>query len=96
MNNFNFDRIKDDKNIFASSNGQNNEKNIEINKKIIGNNNSHLLNNALFKKINLKKYKSNTFANNDLEESKKIDNNDFLSNKRSNFNDNKKIVFQSN
>ena len=96
MNNFNFDRIKDEKNIFASSNGQNNEKNIEINKKIIGNNNSHLLNNALFKKINLKKYKSNTFANNDLEESKKIDNNDFLSNTRSNFYDNKKIVFQSN
>ena len=98
MNNFNFDRIKKEKNennIFASSNGQNNENNNKTNKKRILNNNN-FENNAMFKKINLKQYKSNIFSNNDLEESKKIDNNDFLSNTKNNFFNKKKIAARNN
>ena len=97
-NNFNFDRIKNEEsenNIFASSNGQNNENNNENSKKRILNNNN-ILNNAMFKKINFKQYKSNIFANNDLEESKKIDNNDFLSKTKNNFFENKKLTAKTN
>ena len=99
MNYFNFNRVKNEeneKNIFSSSNGQNNENNNEINKKRIINNNDNFLNNAMFKKINLKQYKSNILVNKDLEESKKIDNNDFFSNSKTNFFDKKKILSKNN
>jgi hypothetical protein len=50
----------------------------------------------MFKKINFKQYKNNLFANNDFEESKKIDNNDFLSRTKISFFEKKKILSKNN
>ena len=100
MNNFNFDRIKNEeneKNIFASSNGQNNDENTNNNSiKNILNNNKNISNKAMFKKINFQQYKNNIFANKDFEESKKIDNNDFLSRTKISFFEKKKILSKNN
>ena len=102
---------KNEKDIYSSSNSQkNNDNNInEINtKRIVDYNNVRLNNNKMFKKINLNEYKSHIISNNDFvnnnihklindkEESKKSDNNDYLSNLKDNIMDKKRIITQSN
>lgn len=101
---------KDNKDIYESSNGQKNiDENDEENKKqIINYKDGFLNNNKIFKKIDLNEYKShiiskNDFGNNNFhklnsvnEESKKSDNNDYLSNLKDNIIDKKRIIIQSN
>ena len=106
---FNFNRINleaNEKNIFSSSNGQNNDivNNEIINSKKLNNDDDYLKNNNRYKKIDLYAYKnkitSKNYTENDKENIEKY-NNEFLiqnslTNSKTNILDKKRIVIKSN